>query len=49
MASKVNFKVDKGIDKKADTLASEVAQKWCQENSDWVYTGKWKNERSPDG
>ena len=44
--AQINFKLDKGVDKKADDLAMETANKWCADNPGWVYTGSWKNERN---
>ena len=47
--SELNFNIDKGVDKKADQVAMEVANQWCSTNSDWTYTGQWKNVRTDDG
>ena len=39
----INFKIDKGVDKKADQLAADTANDWCAKNPDWEYTGVWNN------
>lgn len=46
--SAINFNTDKGVDKKADQVAQETAAKWCSDNSDWEYTGVWKNVPKED-
>ena len=49
VAAEINFKTDKGVDKRADDLAAETAAKWCEDNAEWEYTGTWKNERTEEG
>jgi len=46
VSSDINFNTDKTVAKKADELALETANEWCKVNSEWEYTGVWKNERS---
>ena len=48
VSANVNFNLDKGVDKKPDIFAADFANKWCDENPDWTYTGTWKNERNGD-
>ena len=46
--AQMNFNLDKGVEKKANDLAFETANKWCDDNPGWEYTGHWKNERNQE-
>ena len=47
--SDLNFNLDKGVDKKPDQVASEVAARWIRTNPDWTFTGNWRNQRAYRG
>ena len=36
-------------EKTANEVATEFANKWCEENEGWNYTGVWKNEAQTEG
>ena len=42
----MNFNIDKGVEKKANDLAFETANAWCNDHPGWEYTGNRKNERN---
>lgn len=48
VSAEINFNVDKGVDKKAEDLAKETAESWCNVNQEWEYTGVWNNVRNDE-
>ena len=48
VSAEINFNVDKGVDKKAEDLAKETAENWCNVNQEWEYTGVWNNVRNDE-